>query len=224
MTYPGSHLLVSWLFSVMGTDEVAVTSLRCTNPSDPFAFMAVDAQAQVTSATLTALATAMKNLLTGPSFQWGSYSQIVGMKVASIGPTGHYITDPAVGDVIPTMPGASNIPAPHDSVVITLDSGTSFGHATKGRMYLPHCRNATATTGSPFMGGVTTMLAAARVFLGAVRTTLIALPGAPEPAILSSFGAGTANRIIQLSMDNVLDTQRRRKEQLKATRSFLPFP
>lgn len=223
MTYPGSHLLVSWIFGIAGQKEVAVTSLRCTNVDDPFGFIALDAQAAVNSAFLTTLATAMGTCLKGSGFTWGSWSQLKGMKIASIGPQGNYLGDPAVGDVAPVITGLSSTGFPQNTVVLTLDSGTSFGHATKGRMYLPHCMSATIGT-APLMGGVSNMLNTSKTFMTAVRTAMLTLPGAPQPAIISKFGSGTARRILKLSMDDILDVQRRRKEQLVGTRIFVNFP
>lgn len=224
MTYPGSHLLISWIFGVVGQNEEAVTSLRCTNVDDPFGFIAQDAQAAVNSAFLTTLAGAMSNCLKGTGFTWGSWSELKGMKVASIGPQGTYLGDPAVGDVIPSLIGTSSTGTPEQTVVLTLESGTAFGHATKGRMYLPHVKNATIGTPAPFMGGVSNMLNTSKTFMTSVRTACLTLPGGPQPAIISKYGSGTARRIVSLSMDNVLDVQRRRKEQLKGTRTFVAFP
>jgi hypothetical protein len=74
------------------------------------------------------------------------------------------------------------------------------------------------------MGGVSNMLNTSKTFMTAVRTAMLTLPGAPQPAILSKFGSGTARRILKLSMDDILDVQRRRKAQLNGTRIFVNFP
>lgn len=224
MTYPGGHLLVSFNFTVTGTEEIATTGLRCTYPADPLGFDPMSALNAIDSTFLLNLATAMKTLLGNASFLWGNWSNLASMKAAAIAPNGTYLLDPKVAAVNPVWFGASSVPTPFESVVLTLDSGTRIGHARTGRMYLPHCRNATATSGVPYMQGVSTMLAAAKTFLSTVRTQMLTLPGFPEPAILSNIGAGQANRIVAVSMDDVLDVQRRRKNRLRPTRTTLTFP
>lgn len=213
MAYDRQSLLISWLFDIIGEDEVAITSLHVSGSTT---FDAVDALGGLSTGDLDALQVLMSTLMSDSNLLWADFSRATGIKVAALDVTGHYLTDPLVRDIQTPASGSSNGPIyPQDSIVISLRAASTFGQANRGRMYLPHCATIRVSA-TPFMSGTQLggLRTAAQTFLNGVND--VTNTGA-DPAVLqimSSKGTGTSKGVATLAVGNVLDTQRRRRNRL----------
>lgn len=213
MAYDRQALLISWLFDILGEDEVAVTSLHVSGTTS---FDAVAALGGLSTADQDGLQNLMSTLMSDDDFQWGNFSRATGLKVAALDTAGHYLTDPIVRDIVsPASGSATGLVFPQDTVVVSLRSPSTFGEANRGRMYLPHI-SINRVTATPFMNGtnIAACATAAQTFLNGVND--ITNTGS-DPAviqIMSSKGAGTSKAVTSMAIGNVLDTQRRRRNRL----------
>lgn len=211
MTFTDESLLITWLFSDVSSDETAATQLRAT---DLGGFGSVAALTALTTADLQGLYTAYTTFANGAPLQWADYSDLVGVKVAALGTSGQYLTDPKLYEAVAPTGGATENIAPQLTVVMTLWSGSSFGRANYGRMYLPHTR-------IPLVAGTSRASAAdagsvaiqADGFLNSVNAVL-ATPTGAEVVIMSAVGGGTTKVPAQVGIGRVIDTQRRRRRSL----------
>lgn len=221
MPFTTEHLQISWLFSVEGTPEVADTGLKAgVVPT----FDAVAALGQITQTKLTSLFGHMQTMLQTTPFVWADYSRLESVKVAAIDTAGHYLTDPIISTTASVLSGGSQVPA-QLTVVGSIRSGTKTGQANYGRMYLPHTRLA-LETGSALVSSTVTAAASAvfNSFLIAVRTTLNSGTAPCTPLLYSAQGAGTTKAPHFTSVDNVIDTQRRRLNRLPHVPVILAYP
>ena len=110
------------------------------------------------------------------------------------------------------------------TVVATLWSGLSFGKANYGRLYLPDPRIVVQTDGQ--MGGtLKPWIDWLGTWMKALETSAAAWPDGEAPMhcyIMHKGGEissdpGTSKRITQVKMGSVMDTQRRRRNNLRET-------
>jgi hypothetical protein len=154
-----------------------------------------------------------------------SLAQLAYLKVNNINPDGTYVgpttnvtTLAASGGTTPTMPAFVSLAA-------TLETGITLGQARRGRIYLP---TAIALGSSQ---GVTCSSANRDALRAKVKDLLTVLTineptgGAlVQPGIYSKIGAAV-NDINGVSVNDVFDVQRRRKNRAVGTRSpVLAFP
>lgn len=213
MAYDRQSLLISWLFDILGEEEVAVTSVHVSGTTS---FDAVAALGGLSTADQDGLQALMSTLMSDDDFQWGNFSRATGLKVAALDELGHYLAEPLVRDIQSPASGSSTgLVYPQDTVVVSLRSSSTFGEANRGRMYLPHIA-INRVTATPFMNGtnIAACATAAQTFLNGVND--ITNTGADPAAltIMSSKGAGAAKAVVSMAIGNVLDTQRRRRNRL----------
>ena len=213
MAYDRQSILISWLFDILGEDEVAVTSLHVSGTTS---FDASAALGGVSGADLISLQGAMTTLMSNSDLQWGNFSRETGIKLAALDTSGHYLEEPLVADIGSPASGSStgNV-FPQDTVVVSLRSPSTFGQANRGRMYLPHCC-INRVTATPFMNGtaIAAVATAAQVFLNAVNDVMNTGSDPAIIQIMSSKGTGAAKAVTTCAIGNVLDTQRRRRNRL----------
>jgi len=224
MAYSGQFLRVSWLFDVLGTEEIADTSLNYTTaPGWTGAVAALgelaagDVGPSVSGDLLTLLATS--------GGRWADYSRHTGVKIAAVGTDGHYLTDPYVWeDATPSTGIAIGNPI-QCTTVLTLNSGFALGKGNYGRMYLPHFYMS-GLTASPYTDSsqAEDLADAGAAFLNAVTDDINDLTTAVLfPAIMGQTGSGTGKGVTEVRVGNVTDTQRRRRNRLTETYAVTPL-
>lgn len=156
-------------------------------------------------------------------------------KLVVLNTNGDYASAPKIheGNVAGQYPAASGH-APQTALAVTLGTGKKFGMAQKGRMYWP----------LPVVAGTSLELPTgqlpaqtARSFRDLVATAIdnatgeVSTTGAPAwPAVMSKSGGvtapqapGTTNRITEISVGRVIDTQRRRRSHLQEANEIMPL-
>lgn len=219
MAYSQNHLLITWRFAILATDEIAQFGLRVVGATPPTGGPAF------TTAQLQALYDAAGDLMSESLLRWAIYSQLASVKVAAIGTDGDYlgeaqILEPASGDR--ARGTAADVP-PQGTVVLSLRSGGTLGRANYGRCYLPHVHPA-QTNGGPTIdsSSVSGIVAAGATFIRDVSAALpTSAPGPYGAVIMSDVGSGITKPVEQVAVDNILDTQRRRARQLAGVYTFV---
>jgi len=216
MSYNTQSLLVSWHFSIVGTDEEAVTSLHFSAPGGG-GYLAQDDVTVSSDADLNALGSAMETLLSSAEIEWANYSKLTGVRLAGIRTDGSYTGEPRVWNAPGLVTGnATNVP-PQCTVVLSMRSGGKFGQANYGRMYLPHTHTL-QISGTPYGApGYTDAIAAhGKTFVESCRTIVSSFADATiRPCIMSKVGAGFTKEVLEVACGNVTDTQRRRRNRLQ---------
>jgi len=150
---------------------------------------------------------------------WSNIVTIDWAKVAIIGTNGAYAGAPKVEEQTGKGGGSGAFPiAPQLAAAVSVWSGDTFGHANRGRSYLPVPYNFqnTMTITEP-----RATAAAAAQLRDSYKNWLhqvageISTVGLPTfPAILSSLGNGTTKPIVYVSAGRVIDTMRSRRQAL----------
>lgn len=147
------------------------------------------------------------------------------VKVNNINPAGHYAETVTHQTAVNVAGGAAGINPLFVSLATTLETGNTVGRARRGRIYLP----TTATTGPGL--GVQVTPADRDAVRDKVKALLaILLRNEPTGGLLvrpciASKVDGTIHDINGVSVNSVLDVQRRRKNRAAATRSAIAaFP
>lgn len=217
MAYSNQFLKITWIFGIIGTDEIADTSLNYT--SAPSWTGAATALGEIDDGDIASIAGNMINLLQTTGGRWADYSELRSVKIAAVGTDGHYLVDPRIyEDTAPTTGVAIGNPA-QCTTVISLRSGFSIGGGNRGRMYLPHFYMS-GLTASPFSDSTQAQHLAdeAVSFVNATTTDMNAnVTATIFPAIMSQVGGGTSKGVTEVRVGNVTDTQRRRRDQLAET-------
>lgn len=217
MTYIGQFLKITFIFTVDGQDEVADTSIN----------MAAGGAWTGALAGLTALddsdiqsfADSYVPMMTVTGGRWADYSNLNSIKVAAIGTDGLYLGDPKETAPGSTMAGTVIGNPIQCTQVVSTRAATNVGKGKWGRMYLPHFYMSVLTDNPHTDSTQAAALAeAAATFLDEVSVTCSAAVGsAVHPYIMGQTGVGTKNQITRVRVGNVIDTQRRRREQLVET-------
>lgn len=213
MAYPKPFCRLSYLFAILGTDEIAETGVHIsTLGSAPF-----NADAFVAGATTGDLedrADEYETAMGATGLWWSAYSNLVGMKLAPLDTTGHYSSAPLTQTVSGHQGTFESVP-PECSIVASLRSGLTFGTANFGRMYLPHTM-AQLVNGSPYMSDTTTGNIADNLgdMLTLVNTWAGGITAASGLVNISKVGAGSVKAVANVAVGRVVDIQRRRRNRL----------
>lgn len=226
MAYDQAFLRVTWGFFILNTDEIALTGLNLSHPTDP-TFNAAAALAEINMATVGPLLIArMQTLMSTAALRWADYSRQSTVRIADVSALG--VEGPLAKefeDVTPAAGTASSIP-PQASIVVSTRSGLTTGSANFGRMYLPHTAFGLGTP-SPFATSVDAgaVATAAQTFVNGVNDDLNAVVTESISAmIMTQVVGGTSKKINQVATGNVTDTQRRRRNALPETYQFRAIP
>lgn len=146
------------------------------------------------------------------------------VKVNNIDGAGHYV-DGKTHQAALNASGAANpiqLSPAFTCVAITWETGITRGHASRGRIYPPNYIY--APVGSQISAtDVTKVVNCGKALLGIINSTLDGTT-LVRPVVVSSIGAGAIREITGVSVDNVYDVQRRRKNRLAATRTTAVWP
>lgn len=219
MPYATASLYATWHHTINGTDEVAQTGLHISGTGFDDAD-AIAAASALTTPQLTELADAWLEVWSESLFRCANYGRFVGVRVAPVGVGGLELADARELDVTPVA-GPSSGAIPQASTVLSLRSGSSFGRANYGRMYVPYSSPELAAT-TPYItaSNVPFLADAAKAFLDRVNVVATALGAGLGVSILSPIGPGTTKSVLQVGVDRVVDTQRRRSRQLEHVYTF----
>lgn len=149
------------------------------------------------------------------------------VKANNILPNGHY-KDPITSIYLVSprkLGGGTATPGPAFlSIAGTFETGLSIGKARRGRMYLPNLYTLATNNGVSISSADVTVYANAyKALLAIFRVNDPGTSNLFRPAIVSRSGA--FNDITGVSVNSVLDVQRRRKGQATALRSaVVSFP
>jgi hypothetical protein len=219
MAYDRQFVLLTWNFSILGTQEVANTTLHISGDTG---FDAASALANLDSSDLAALNTSMRVLMGTTEINWANFSKFEGIKAAAKDVAGHDIAAPKeLATGTPASGSATTTVFAQDTIVVSLRTATTFGRANYGRMYLPHS-GMTRFTGVPQAADATCAAVAAAAVDFIENVNVVTNTGA-EPggaSIMSKAGTGTAKAVTRVAVGNLVDTQRRRRNRLAETYQF----
>jgi len=153
------------------------------------------------------------------------------MKLNPIGQDGHYLEPTTLEYAFapPVNGGSSAVLHPNQcTLVVSTRTALERGHAHAGRFYLPLCAKSLETQSGAISPGEAMLVAtAAATFLSELHDQ----PGpdllGPEDfhvAVMSSVGQGFTNRITHVRVGCVIDTQRRRRNDLSENYQSAPLP
>ena len=226
MAYDQGFLKITWQFTIVNTDEIALTSLNFSDPGNP-TYNPAASLGEVNTAVLGAqLLARLFTLLDAPNMGWADYSRLNSVRIAAVGADGAEIGDAKIFEDLTPAAGDNTGILPQASIVFSTRSGGTTGSANYGRMYMPHTM-LNMTAGSPFASTAVTGAVATvfQVFVNGVQSDLETAITAPlEPMIMTQVVGGTSKVITQVAVGNVTDTQRRRRNQLPETYSFRSIP
>lgn len=149
-------------------------------------------------------------------------------KVAVIGTDGKYVGDPkiATGNRA-TGSGGISTPPPQLAACVSLSSGSTFGRANHGRMYLPlpvaWASDLDPVTGQVPQGTVNNLRDSVRTLIQHTSGEIFLQNLATVPCIMSTRGLGDTKPILRVGCGRVPDTQRRRRSALVDTPSYIDY-
>lgn len=138
-------------------------------------------------------------------------------KAALIQPDGTYVDDPVVAERVALSGGAGSTSAasPQDSLVISLFSGTHFGRANYGKLYMPWWSANVLTTTGRINGGVAGLVHTCALLIDGINSWAATTIPPAQVMIMSKEGIGTAKKPLFVKLGDVKDTQRRRRAQIR---------
>lgn len=145
-----------------------------------------------------------------------SYETVSWIKLAYIGEDGKYIGEPKIYDFnVPGQgSGSFNVP-PQDSIVISHLTEAKRGLAYRGRTYLPAGFGDATANGKLSSATINTILTKFTTFFNAINTITTTTTGLPIKVIVNSnVRSGMSRYVTALSVGNLVDTQRRRRNRL----------
>jgi len=213
-------LYVTWHYTVNGTPEIAQVGLHFSVASGPFEPSAI--LGAMTEGELTALDTAMATLMAVPSITWHSAVRYTGLKVAALDENGKYIREARTFvRNLPLKATSTGQTLLQQSICLSWRASNTFGRGARGRMYLP-------TTGPNSWdpenvrmpaGYVQPMADKAALFIKDCNAAFNAYT--PKPVACIVFGGQTAPQspwtarpIENVLVGDIVDTQRRRRDQV----------
>jgi len=223
--YSGQFLKISWLFVITGTDEVADTSINYTTAPGWTGAAAALAELQ-TAVVGPDIIGAYSTFMSSTGIQWADYSALVGVKIAAKSTSGLDLASPYVEDSTGGPAGTVGQVLPQSTVVLSLNSGLTFGKGNFGRMYLPHTKMS-LSTGFPITSSVNRDQVAedGAIFINDVTDTINAATTAVLfPAIMSQVAPTPSGKgVTEVRVGGVNDTQRRRRNKLVEAYSVQPL-
>jgi hypothetical protein len=218
VAYPRAFTQISFLHSIVGTDERAQTALHVTaiggDPYDP-----EDVQNEWLAAG-SDVADAYESLWKASDVLTATFGRLDAIKFAAIGTNGLYLTDAEIFELSTPLAGTASGITPQTTVVVSLRTATGFGDANYGRMYLPYTMGDNGSNPIMSQARAQGIANAGATFVGEMNGIAGDLPSAGVVVNLSAKGAGTVKVVTRVGVGRVTDTQRRRREQLDEDTQF----
>lgn len=212
MTYPGNHLHLTFGGTLPGSEL-----WQCGLRYRPVGSGTGSWQNKIDAIDLPYLSTHLMSMFADVRMIFSVQQVLRWVKLAGIGPDGHYATEPKVYELSPGQGGAqtSGVIMPNQvSLVVSLRSGLTIGKANKGRYYLPGPGLGVGTDGRWPAGQLNDWLSCQLQMLRALEGDVSTELQDFKFAIISSLGAGTWNDVAEVAVGQVPDTQRRRRNAL----------
>jgi hypothetical protein len=146
-------------------------------------------------------------------------------KCAQLDNTGAYTAEPVYQAIGATFGGAvvAARGAPQVSMVITLYSGQSLGHANFGRLYMPWWEAQVTDQGHVTPANTLTAADAAKTLIDGINAwAATALSATARVMIMSKVGGGQSKLPTTIRVGDVKDTQQRRRRQLREAYEIRP--
>lgn len=219
-TYTENHVLLAWGGDAYEQQEEWSNSTRLKHiGGDAGPAMQADVLA-----SLDDVEAAVRAYYSDPQARYAFNTRLTWIRMNVISAaTGRYLypNDPVLVEVDPPLASTSSTGVPQVAYCVTLRSGIRRGPAARGRWYVPTAMESPPVTSTgvlPAAGCVERAEAASR-FLEALQDISIgAGPNTWSPWLYGSGINGDADAAVQtVSVGNVLDTQRRRREQIAET-------
>ena len=201
-------------FLGQGTAEIWQTGLHLADKGGA-AVPGMPTTAELQNLLDTVLTTAHQStsLKTGPG------ASLVWAKAAALNLEGEYTGAPVFVERAAVNGGASATQSAsvQDALVLTLWSGSTFGRANYGRLYLPwNCLNVQNTDGKISSADRASALVAAQNLINGIHTAAEGWASTTDdisPMIMSSVGSGQSKQALFIRIGDVKDTQRRRRNR-----------
>lgn len=199
MPYPAPHTYVTWFGDAFSGAEEWQVGLRLAQPFTV-----------PTTAQLQALDAAFATLV-GANVAFPTGRRYLGLKVAPQDVNGRYPDGVDAVEYLRPVPvnGAGGTSYPQIALVLSLRTARSRGYASNGRMYLPSAHPIVAGDGLISAANASNSAAGGAAFIGAVNDV-----GLGVASVMSTVGTGRVEAITGVRVGRVMDTQRRRRNQL----------
>lgn len=210
MPYPRAHGYVTWFGDAFeGLEEWSV-GLR------------LDGTAPPTTGELEALDTAFATLINSPSTTLPGGRRYLGCKWAPQTTAGRYPEGADAVEYLRPSPfsGTAAIGYPQIALVLSWRTARSRGYASNGRMYLPSSLPVAAASAQISEANANEARGNGATFIAAVNDVDLGVA-----VVGSTVGAGRFEPITSVRVGRVMDTQRRRRNQLpESYTAELPVP
>lgn len=188
-------------------------------------FFLLDEPAEVTSSEAIAIANAIKAIAvpTGIRTMWSTSTALTGVRVEARDRNG-VLESQAEASLAVAATGTGASPHPYQTSSVTSLRTNFPGGQGRGRLYWPATSALLVTaTLRHDPSQVTSVLSGVKTYLSAIQAAVAASAG---PCALTVWSrTGTAfHQVTELRQGDVLDVQRRRRDQLAETVSVLPYP
>lgn len=213
MAYPQEFLRLQFLFTALGSGEIAETGLQIAPTTG--GTLAATMLAEYTTADLEGFASNLNDVLTGDEIRWANYSRLGAVKMSAHLTSGVQTGETLVAPLSSPFTGASAQVHPQNTVLLSLWSGYTVGVGNHGRMYLPHTQ-VDLVGSTPFGDPVDASFNAAHgaAFINAINTVSAAKAHIGLVTIMSR-ALGAATKTVQhVRVGTITDTQRRRYDSL----------
>lgn len=153
------------------------------------------------------------------------YENLSWIKLSLIGEDGLVIGEPKYYDFTTPVTGTTTIATPpQDSIVVTLTTDQARGLAHKGRIYLPSgFADVQGADGRILATTVTSIANRFNTMFSAINDYCFSTIGQYSVGVASSVGAGAFNVVTGVSVGNLIDTQRRRRNRLTEVYTSVPL-
>lgn len=140
-------------------------------------------------------------------------------KLSLLNPDGTVHNDPLIHEQVTAgTVQSSNAPPPQLAMVVSLWSGSNFGKANHGRMYLPmpvdHLTAVEASTGKVALASTNALRDKVNGVLNQVEGEISTIGTEMRLVIASKLGTGATKEVEHIAVGRIVDTQRRRRNAL----------
>lgn len=199
MPYPAAHGLLTVLGDSYGGTEEWQTGVRLIGTTAP------------TTAEFEAIDAAVSAFLATVALRFPSGFRYIGLKWSPQDVNGRYPEGADATEWLRPTALAGNVSGgfPQIALVTSYRTARTRGYASNGRGYWPSVQVVSATTGRFPVADGNSVAAAAATMINAIGDS-----GAGTPAVMSAVGAGRVEPITGVRVGLVMDTQRRRRNQI----------
>lgn len=200
MVYPTRHGYLTILGDSFETQEEWQTGFHLTSATAP------------SEAVLDALMVAIVDFLDTPALRFPSFCRFVGVKWAALEPDGTYPVGASSIEQFRAVPFVGTDTSggyPQIALVTSLRTARPRGLGSNGRNYWPSAASINFGTGAIGATEATAIATAATVLVDAINDQ-----GIGVVCVASAVGNGLLQPVTGVRVGRVMDTQRRRRNQL----------